>query len=213
MSFCSAILYSELVVVVKDSQPRSLRAEQADLKRQRIVEAASRLFAAHGFQATTMAAVAREARVAIQTLYSAFASKRDLAVAVADRAIIVSDVRRLSAELEAERPPAEQLRIAAAIQRRASEALADYFDLFSGPDAGFIRDTDLSIKGPSIRRVIEQFARGGKLRPGLDQQRAGDIAIAMASFDIYRVLVRHFGWTPEAYEEWQAQHWARELLG
>src|SRR5919197_5529071 len=46
------------------------RAEQAAATRQAIVGAAARLFAERGYHATTMAAVAEEARVAVKSVYT-----------------------------------------------------------------------------------------------------------------------------------------------
>ena len=43
--------------------------------RQRIVEAAARLFVADGYLSTTITAIAREAGAGVQTVYLAFGSK------------------------------------------------------------------------------------------------------------------------------------------
>src|SRR5919204_1663901 len=51
------------------------RREQAAATRREILEAAERLFARDGYGATTMAAIAAEARVALKTVYVAFESK------------------------------------------------------------------------------------------------------------------------------------------
>src|SRR6266545_3274289 len=51
------------------------RREQAAATRREILEAAERLFARQGYGATTMAAIASEARVALKTVYVAFESK------------------------------------------------------------------------------------------------------------------------------------------
>src|SRR3954467_7841082 len=51
------------------------RREQAAATRAAILEAARRLFLAHGYDATTMAAIASDAGVALKTVYVAFESK------------------------------------------------------------------------------------------------------------------------------------------
>ena len=51
------------------------RLEQAAATRREILEAAERLFERDGFAATTMAAIAAEARVALKTVYVAFETK------------------------------------------------------------------------------------------------------------------------------------------
>ena len=51
------------------------RRAQAAATRRQILDAAQRLFEAHGYAATTMAAIAREAGVALKTVYVAFETK------------------------------------------------------------------------------------------------------------------------------------------
>src|SRR3954453_21414411 len=51
------------------------RREQAEGTRTAILEAAERQFEAHGYAATTMAAIAAEAGVALKTVYLAFETK------------------------------------------------------------------------------------------------------------------------------------------
>src|SRR5438477_8281 len=51
------------------------RREQAEGTRRAILEAAGRLFERHGYAATTMAAIAGEAGVALKTVYLAFETK------------------------------------------------------------------------------------------------------------------------------------------
>src|SRR5436309_15925575 len=51
------------------------RREQAAATRSEILDAAQRLFERDGYAATTMAAIAGEARVALKTVYVAFETK------------------------------------------------------------------------------------------------------------------------------------------
>src|SRR6478672_11174897 len=51
------------------------RREQAAATRRQILDAAERLFREQGYAATTMAAIAREAGVALKTVYLAFETK------------------------------------------------------------------------------------------------------------------------------------------
>src|SRR5215218_9969647 len=54
------------------------RREQAAATRRQILEAAQRLFERQGYAATTMAAIAAEAGVALKTVYVAFETKSGL---------------------------------------------------------------------------------------------------------------------------------------
>ena len=67
--------------------------------RQRLADAAARLFAEHGYDAVSVSGVAKAAGVAEQTVYNYFASKPDL---VLDRA---EELLERSRRVVAERPP------------------------------------------------------------------------------------------------------------
>src|SRR4051794_27459504 len=66
----------------------SSRAERAQATRTRILRAAYSLFAAHGYPAVTMAAVASRAGVAVQTLYFTFGTKAELLQHAYDYAVL-----------------------------------------------------------------------------------------------------------------------------
>ena len=52
------------------------------------------------------------------------------------------------------------------------------------------------------RRVARSRARSGALRPGTRGRDAADIIHALASSEVYGLLVTHRGWTGERYEKW-----------
>ena len=58
------------------------RAEQARQTRAAVVEAARRLFLRDGFAATTIAAIAAQAQVSVETIYKAFGGKPGLVRAI-----------------------------------------------------------------------------------------------------------------------------------
>ena len=64
------------------------RALQAAQTREDVVAAATRLFTASGWAGTTVAGVASEAGVAVETIYSGFGSKKGLLRATMDVAIV-----------------------------------------------------------------------------------------------------------------------------
>src|SRR5215210_5289562 len=85
---------------------RSRRSERAEQTRRRIVDAATALFDARGFTATTMEAIAERADVAVETVYSRFRTKANLLDAILEPAIVgVTDGRDLF-----ELPAIEQVR-------------------------------------------------------------------------------------------------------
>jgi AcrR family transcriptional regulator len=70
---------------------RERAAEERRATRTRVLEAATRLFVAKGYTATTMADIAREAGVAMQSVYTAGRSKADLLSAAVERAVAGDD--------------------------------------------------------------------------------------------------------------------------
>jgi len=103
----------------KRSYDATRRRQRAERERQathrRVVDAARTLFLGRGYVATTMADIAREAGVALQSVYKAAHSKadllhevRDLAVAGDDRQVMLLD-RPEYAAVRAEADPVRQV--------------------------------------------------------------------------------------------------------
>src|SRR4051812_44549341 len=99
-----------------DARRRRERAEEERrATRSRVIDAATRLFVANGYTGTTMAAIAREAGVAMQSVYSAGRSKADLLHAAVDRAVAGDDRdvlmhdRPSFTSIAAERDPVRQV--------------------------------------------------------------------------------------------------------
>jgi len=82
--------------------PRLAPAQRAALgaeRREQILEAAFRLWTGHGFEATTLDAIAREAGIAKGTVYLYFATKEDLLAAAVERWSLLPDVMALGPQL------------------------------------------------------------------------------------------------------------------
>jgi AcrR family transcriptional regulator len=78
-------------------------------KKQRIIEAARARFRHYGIAKTSMQEVARDAKVAVGTLYRYFENKDDLAAACADD-FVAKHRREIDAALAGEAPPDVRLR-------------------------------------------------------------------------------------------------------
>src|SRR5689334_2573040 len=77
------------------------RALQAEQTRRDIIAAARQLFAADGYQATTMKAIGEAAGVSVQTVYDSVGSKASLLLALNDELDNVARIRDLAASLAA----------------------------------------------------------------------------------------------------------------
>ena len=82
---------SEAATERKRSYRSPRRVEQAAQTRAAVLEAATRLFAERGWAGTGMRDVAREAGVAVETVYANFRSKPELLIAAVDVSVVGDD--------------------------------------------------------------------------------------------------------------------------
>jgi AcrR family transcriptional regulator len=199
------------------------RREQAAATRLEILEAAQRLFERDGYSATTMAAIAKEARVALKTVYVSFESKSGLLRALWNLRLRgpQDDVpvaqqefyREVLEEPEAER----QLRLNARNSRLGKlrvAALAEVIRSAAPSDA----DIEALWRGigteyhANQRAIVESLHRKRALKRGLGVDRASDILWTLNHPNTWQLLVRERGWTPEQYERWSADAACAHLL-
>jgi len=199
------------------------RAQQAAATRQGILEAAERLFQARGYPATTMEQVADEARVALKTVYVAFATKSGLLRALWDL--------RLKGDQEAagvaERPwyrevveepdPGRQLRRNAHNARVVKERIAGMLQVLRSaapvdPEAAGLWRLIQTDFYDNQRVIVEALHARGALRPGLGVERATDILWTLNHPDVWLLLVGERGWTPGQWERWFAATASQQLL-
>ena len=193
------------------------RSQQAEATRQAIVKAARKLFAEHGYQATTLQAVARKAEVSVPTLYAAFGSKAAILSALVKSAGADEEIRSVAEAVFAEPDPRLQLRLAARVIRSIHERDADISDLLWQAGGG---DPDLadawrqSHHQQLVRQgeLMEVLAGKQALKAGLPSEMATEIHWAVSSPEVYRLLVRERGWPPSRYENWLAESTATLLL-
>jgi len=201
-----------------------LRQEQAAATRMAVLTAAQRLFETRGYKATTMEAVAIEARVSLKTVYLAYASKSGLLRAVWDLLLKgdtddtpVAD-RGAYREVLAERDPARRLRLnahnAAAVKQRIGGVLrvirsaapvdSDMAALWALIQSDFHANQEV---------VLASLAASGQLRPGLSLTRATDILWTLNHPDVWLLLHDERGWSAEEFEQWLGDSCCALLLG
>ena len=180
-----------------------------------MLEAAHDLFTANGWAATGMRDIASAAGVALETVYAHFSSKRGVLSAVVDAAVAGDDAPVALAErseflaIGQGRRPA-RIRSAARLLtalygrtapidrllRQAAQAEKDIAELLSSAHELQRRD---------VAAAFELMVG----RPPSAVERDG--AWAIASPDVYLLLIDECGWTPEQYEAWMAQTMERVL--
>jgi AcrR family transcriptional regulator len=197
------------------------RREQAAATRLAILEAAERLFVRDGYVATTMATVAREAGVALKTVYIAFETKSGLLRALwhlrlrgDEEDIPIGDrawYRTVLAEPDAEsamRLGAHQARL---VKERAGALLGVIRSAAAGDaDARELWDRIESDFYDNQRAVVQTLHERGAL--GVDVSRGADIMWTLNHPDVWRLLVGERGWTPDEWEQWFADTVCAQLL-
>jgi AcrR family transcriptional regulator len=201
------------------------RREQAQQTRRDIVAAANRLFLERGFAATTMAAIAAEAGVVVETVYRAFDGKAALFRAVVEAALAGGieeserpvEERPAIAAMIAEPDPARQVELYAATQpgihRRAGPLLRALRDARGlDPELGRVWDEIEAWRRRGQGQFAEMLASRGVLRPGLSAMSAGDIIWTLCSLAVHDLLVLERKWSLRRYGAWLAAALKRELL-
>ena len=195
------------------------RRERAGQTRARIVDAAYRLFADYGYEATTMQAVADAAGVAVQTVYFTFRTKAGLLSAIEDRAIPGGDQgpdwrERLEGELRAERDPraliARWVGETATVLNRitafvAMMGTALQTDTESVAQRNHDRDRWFEL-------LVDRLGALDALRTGLTHARALDVVRALVRVESYQELRQTLGWSEEDWVQWMTGVVIRELL-
>ncbi|CAL9633990.1 TetR/AcrR family transcriptional regulator [Streptomyces sp. enrichment culture] len=201
------------------------RAEKTRRTRQRMLEAAARLFRERGWAGTTVEDIARTADVGVQTVYFTFGTKRAVLKEVLDTAIagdgdpVATLDRPWARAVLAEPDPAAQLARQAAGARRILRRAAPILEVVrtaagSEPELAELWRTNLEQRHAVQLRFTEALTTktGGALRDGHDARSAADIALAVLGPETYGLLVTARGWTPSRWEHWAADSLVRQLL-
>lgn len=201
-----------------DATLRRARAvEERSATRQKVLAAAAELFVERGYVGTTVAAIADHAGVALQSVYTAGGSKRELLQAVHDQVIVGDDApvpllaRRTVAKIAQEPDPERQVELFARLisetLERAGALLAAYRDA-----AATDEQVASQWKEVQIRR-LETF--GGiveKIPAGVLADGAADAAWAIGSIDVFLLLRRTQGWSAAKYRSWLTSALRRQIL-
>jgi AcrR family transcriptional regulator len=216
--------------MTEDVKPRRAyrsikRAEQVAQTRGDILTTAGAMFREHGYSAVSMPTIAREAGVAVETIYRAFGSKAGLFSAVIDAAIAggaaraeVPVVERPAIRAIAEEPDARrQVELYAATQpgihRRAGPLLRAL--AAAGATDPELKDLWERIETGRLHGqggFVAMLADRGALRPGLSVEEGRDGLWTLTSMEVWDLLVTRLGWSPDRYQRWLADRLIDLLL-
>lgn len=200
------------------------REEQARETRQRILDAAQRLFVSNGYVAATLPAVAREAGVSPATITVTFGTKLELLDALVkstvrgDGAPEPLDQRSWWQEMLGESDPVRQLHLFATVNRRIHERTTDIAQIVrsaaaADPELASLRGAVGESHLKDVTQVAEALADRHALAPGTAVEYAVSLLWTLGSSEVYRMLVVERGLLPEQYEQWLALSLIHSLLG
>jgi AcrR family transcriptional regulator len=206
---------------VKRRYDASKRRQAAARTRRAILDAALELFAAQGYAATPMTAIAQRAGVALDTVYASVGRKPELARLLVETAIsggtqaIPAEERDYVQAIRTAEDAEVKIAIYASAMRGIAGRLAPVLSIIqqaapAEPELAELWRQIADRRAANMRRFAADLALVAPLR--VDPADAADIIWATNAPELYQLLVGQRGWSPERYEGFLADTWRRLLL-
>jgi AcrR family transcriptional regulator len=201
---------------------RTSKAEQARATRVKIVAAATDLFVRDGFVTTTMAAIAKEAGVAVQTLYLSFGNKTAILQAAFDEALrgdVEEDIGDQDWYIQVLAAPdgLAALRLfcthTAAVMIRAASVYDVMRSAAADPEVGEMLVHNKKLRHDGFRSVAEALASRKGFNKDLSVVDAHGILYTVLSEDCCLLMVTEHGWTPQQWSDWTLRTLSAQLFG
>lgn len=203
-----------------DNERRKARSDET---RNRILAVARELMTAHGYRATTIAAVARGAQVHADTIYELVGRKPAMLRELIERAIsgedreVRVDARDYVLEMRDELDPATKLAIYAAAATRIQQRMAPL--LLALRDAAATDDDARAVweeindrRARNMTDLVRDLGPSGTLRHGISVEQAADTIWLTAGAETFIQLTIDRGWSAVDFEGWLTDVWVRSLL-
>jgi AcrR family transcriptional regulator len=197
------------------------RRAQARRNREAILDVAERLLVEGGYAATTIAAIAREAGVSVETIYKGFGGKAGLVRALHQRGLAgrgpVPAFQRSDAMREQERDPAVIMRNWSVLASEVASVLVPLRLLMRSAAAtdaemaALVSESD-EANLERMRHHARFLAKRGYLRRGVTVEEAADVLWTCTSVELYELLVLKRGWSLPRYAAFLADFMIATLL-
>jgi AcrR family transcriptional regulator len=212
--------------IVTDVKPRrrydsSGRQAQTRRNREAILDAAQRQFLGGGYAATTIAAVAAEAGVSVETIYKAFGGKSGLVRAIYDRGLAgpepVPAFRRADEIRERESDPRAIMRTWGTIASEVASVVSPVTRLVraaaaTDPDMAALLQAHSQSREARARHHASFLKQRGYLREGVSLDEAADVLWTCTSDELYDLLVVQRGWSRPRFATFLADFMITALL-
>jgi AcrR family transcriptional regulator len=207
--------------VKRRSYDSSRRQAQAKETRSAIVRTARDLFIEQGYGRTTVADIARAARVSVETIYAAFGNKAtllhkawDITVGGDDEDIVFHERPEVMA-IRAEPDLAKRLMLHAAFSTQTAQRIAP-FQLMVQSAAGAEPTAAAMLEEMGRQRLAgmavmaAEVSKTGQLAVTEDECR--DILWSMTDGMLWHRLVNERGWTNDRFAGWLGRTWVHLLV-
>lgn len=217
---CYGTLHPVTREVNSQTKKSPLRREHAALTRTRIIEGATAVFEARGYEGARIEDVASSAGVAVPTVYKVFANKRNLLKASVEAAITDGEAGEVERQAwfreQLEEPTAEgQLLLIARNARRMYDRAGQLLEVVRAAAAS---DSDIEALWQGIsderlarsRTSASRLASKAKLRTTVDE--AARTLWALSVPELYVLQIHTGGLNPDDYERWLGDLFVAALL-
>jgi len=199
------------------------RKARAARTRAAIIMAATEEFRASGYHGTTMAAIAKRAHVAVQTVYFVFHTKPALLTAAIDNAVMGENDPAppdqtpwwQEATTTTDGPQAIELfvtNVAEISTRSAVLARVAVAAATTDPEIVDLITHHESLRTQGFRTYIDTLVSRGLLREELDPAEATDVLLTLAGADVFLNFTEGHGWTLQRYVAWTTEALCTLLL-
>ncbi|MEX2270717.1 MAG: helix-turn-helix domain-containing protein [Vicinamibacterales bacterium] len=190
---------------VKRQYHSRVRTAAAEGTRAAITAAARRLFASRGYTGTPIDRIAREAGVAVPTVYAAFGTKGAILESVLDAMEHEADLSAVIAALEGGSVASQRDALARFLTqlftKGADVIVAARVAGDSDPGLRILARRGMERHRQGMKKTVAAWAKAGALRKGLSTADAGESLSAITSYTLFAEL-KDSGWSARKYEAW-----------
>lgn len=199
----------------------SRRQEQARRTRTAILDAAQHFFLRDGFAATTVAAIAAEAQVSVDTIYKSFGGKPGLVHAICEQALAgagpVPAESRSDALQSGESDPRKIIQGWSALGTEVAPRVTPILLLLrtaaaTDPEMASLQAEIAASRLKRMTHNARNLATAGHLRPELSVKQAAEIMWVYSSPELYELLVFVRRWSLRRYADFIADAMIAALL-
>jgi AcrR family transcriptional regulator len=197
------------------------RLEQAQRNRDAVLREAERLLFERGYAGTTVAAIAAEAGVSVETVYKAFGGKAGLVRAIYDRGLIGTapvPAYQRSDEMRARETDPRMIMREWGLLTAEVAALVTPIRLLirsaaaTDPEMATLLDDSDAERLDRMLHHARFLHERGYLRDGVTVTEAADILWTCSSAELYELLVVKRSWSPQRFAHYVTGFMIASLL-